>query len=151
MPEFEQVAWLPLSAGLAVIGMVVSWLVWRRRGAAAGLRGIAWSLIPVAAYLTGLIEVIWRVVTATVGWALRLVFSPVVWSGVAVAGLCAVLFLVSGVLRRRTSPEGRPTPDREPGEAPKEPKEVTQGSRSGAEPSDDFADVEEILRRRGIT
>lgn len=148
MPEFEQVAWLPLSAGLAVIGIVVSWLVWRRRGAAAGLRGIAWSLIPIAAYLTGLIEVIWRVVTATVGWAARLVFSPVVWVGVVVAGLCAVLFLVSGILRRRTSPEGRATPDREPGEAP---KQVTQGSRPDAESSDDFADVEEILRRRGIT
>ncbi|MQA84995.1 MAG: cellulose synthase [Streptosporangiales bacterium] len=148
MSGFEQVAWLPLCGGLAVVGVLLSWLVWRRRGAAAGLRGVAWSLIPIAAYLTGLIELIWQVVAAGVGWALRLVFSPVVWSGVAVAGLCAVLFLVSGVLRRRTSPEDRAVPSRESGEAP---KQVTQGSRAGGEPSDDFAEIEEILRRRGIS
>ena len=53
MEGFEGVAWLPLCAGLTVVGCILSWVAWRRRGAGAGLRGIAWSLLPVAAYLTG--------------------------------------------------------------------------------------------------
>lgn len=144
MSGFEQVAWLPLCAGLTVAGILLSWLVWRRRGAGSGLRGVAWSLIPIAAYLTGLIELIWQVVAASVGWAVRLVFSPIVWTGIAVAGLSAVLFLVSGVLRqrRRAAPE-----------AGEEPKQVAQQESRPAAGSgdDDLAEIEEILRRRGIS
>lgn len=35
MPDYSQITWLPLCAGLTVLGLAGSWLAWRRRGAAA--------------------------------------------------------------------------------------------------------------------
>jgi hypothetical protein len=49
MSTYNQIAWLPLAGGLTVLGLIGSWLAWRRRGVAAGLRGVAWSLLPLAA------------------------------------------------------------------------------------------------------
>ena len=82
--------------------------VTRRRGAAAGLRGAAWSLLPLAAFLTGALPTVWQIGTAIAGFFTGLVFNPIVWAGVAVTGLSVVLFLVSGCCaaavqsRRRT-------------------------------------------------
>src|ERR1022692_4869463 len=101
MSTYSQIAWLPLCGGLTVIGLAASWFAWRRRGAAAGLRGVAWSLLPVAAYLTGAIEMLWKMGTAVSSFAASFIFSPKVWSGVIVAGASALLFVVSGALRRR--------------------------------------------------
>ncbi|MGH8930083.1 MAG: hypothetical protein ACRDZO_05450 [Egibacteraceae bacterium] len=36
MPDYNQIAWLPPSAGLTGLGLVASWLVWRHRGTVAG-------------------------------------------------------------------------------------------------------------------
>ena len=147
MNGFEDIAWLPLCAGLTALGLLATWFVGRKRGAASVMRGVAWSLIPVAAYLTGLLELAWRVVGATAQWATRLIFSPIVWIGVVVAGLSVVLFLASGVLRRRGLPEGG-----QAGEARRDASKELKTKRSGTTAaSDDFSDVEEILRRRGIS
>jgi hypothetical protein len=73
----------------------------RRRGLGAGLRGAAWSLLPIAAYLTGSVEMFWKMGVAIGDFAKGFAFSPRVWSGIALAGLAVVLFVVSGPLRRR--------------------------------------------------
>ena len=73
----------------------------RRRGPGSGLRWAAWSLLPIAAYLTGSIEMFWKMGVAIGDFAKGFVFSPKVWSGIALAGLAVVLFVVSGPLRRR--------------------------------------------------
>jgi hypothetical protein len=39
---------------------VLSYLAMWRRGFGSGLRGAAWSLLPIAAYLTGSIEMCWK-------------------------------------------------------------------------------------------
>ncbi|MFC7388464.1 cellulose synthase, partial [Sphaerisporangium rhizosphaerae] len=107
--SYDQIAWLPLCAGVSAAGLVLSFLALRRRGAAAGLRGAAWSLIPIAAYLTGALPALWQAGTAVAGFLTGLVLSPMVWAGVIVAGLSALLFLVSGVMRgrrRAADPEG---------------------------------------------
>ncbi|RJL36021.1 cellulose synthase [Bailinhaonella thermotolerans] len=166
MPGYNEIAWLPLTLGLTVAGLLLSWIAWRRRGAAAGMRGAAWSLLPLAAYLTGIIATLWTVGTALVGFVTRFVFSPMAWAGVIVTGLAAVLFVVSGVMRRRgagrkgartrepaeAEAAGRPAAPGSPAQAPaQEPKQV-RGKK--AEPrgpvDDDMAEIEEILRRRGI-
>ena len=54
-----------------------------------------------AAYLTGSIEMFWKMGVAIGDFAKGFVFSPRVWSGIALAGLAVVLFVVSGPLRRR--------------------------------------------------
>lgn len=164
MPNFEQVAWFPLCAGLTVAGLIATWVLWRRRGAASGLRMAAWSLLPLAAYLTGVVSVLWTMGTAVAGWALRLVISPMVWAGIALVGVSVVAFVVSGVLRRHaatpsaagqtelsssaagTSSEGLSSTSKRTDS----PAVTSSGKGNGAD-DEDFSDVEEILRRRGIS
>ena len=101
MSTYDKIAWLPLCGGLTGLGLVLSYLAMRRRGLGVGLRWAAWSLLPIAAYLTGSIEMFWKMGVAIGDFAKGFAFSPRVWSGIALAGLAVVLFVVSGPLRRR--------------------------------------------------
>ena len=163
MTVFDQVAWLPLCAGLTVLGLIISWLVGRRRGWGAGLRGVAWSLLPVAAYLIGIIELLWQISSSVARWAAGFVISLTAWAGIAVIGLSIVLFIVSGVIRRRAP--ARSTKKAAKSADASGPVSVTSGSRgqtsssapasssagsSASSGDDEFAEIEEILRRRGI-
>jgi hypothetical protein len=179
MSTYNSIAWLPLCAGLTGLGLVASWFAWRRRGLGSGLRGAAWSLLPLAAYLTGSIEMFWKIGTAIGNFAAHLVLSPKVWSGVGVAALAGVLFFVSAPLKRRRKRARKAAATGEPGVAtesgpprPAVPEQANgNGSANGTrrqelEPSrsrpakaaktkgepadDDMREVEEILRRRGI-
>jgi hypothetical protein len=107
MSTYDKIAWLPLCGGLTGLGLVLSYLAMRRRGIGSGLRGAAWSLLPIAAYLTGSIEMFWKMGVAIGDFAKGFVFSPRVWSGIALAGLAVVLLVVSGPLRRRRAETGR--------------------------------------------
>jgi hypothetical protein len=109
MSTYDKIAWLPLCGGLTGLGLVLSYLAMRRRGIGSGLRGAAWSLLPLAAYLTGAIEMFWKMGIAIGDFATGFVFSPRVWSGIAVAGVAAFLFVVSGPLRRRRVRRGKDT------------------------------------------
>jgi heme exporter protein D len=147
MGTIDNATWQALGLTLSVLGLGVSALVWRRRGMTAGLRAVAWSLLPLAAGLTGTLRLLWEIGDSIVTWALRLAFSPVVWLGIVLAGVSVLLFVVSGVLRRRTpGPEDRATQGRavesrrsSPAAAPK---------RAG---DDDMAEIEDILKRHGIS
>ena len=101
MSTYDKIAWLPLCGGLTGLGLVLSYLVMRRRGLGSGLRVAAWSLLPIAAYLTGSIEMFWKMGVAVGDFAKGFIFSPRVWSGIVLAGLAVVLFVVSGPIRRR--------------------------------------------------
>ena len=151
-----------ISIGITLLGLLGSWRVYRRRGAASGMRGAAWSLAPTAAYLTGLTS-----------WAADLVFSPVKWAGMAILGLAAVLYVVSGVmLRRDTGPAadaGRPASGRSaasgpegsarggaepaagPEKAPRKASRKAIEKRQAPQVDPDLAEIEDILRRRGIS
>ncbi|WP_344945115.1 hypothetical protein, partial [Actinomadura miaoliensis] len=86
-----------ISLGVTALGLLISWGLYRRRGAASGLRGAAWSLVPLAAAMTGV-----------TGFLADLAFSPAKWAGVAVAGLAVLLYLTSGaMLSRRGGAGGR--------------------------------------------
>ena len=170
MSTYDKIAWLPLCGGLTGLGLVLSYIAMRRRGLGAGLRGAAWSLLPLAAYLTGAIEMFWKMGAAIGDFAKGFVFSAQVWAGIAVTGLAVVLFVVSGPLRRRstqgqgkqgqgkqgvgtkasgrelaprTAPAAGPAPAKAPVKAPR--------GKSAADDDDDLGDVEDILRRHGIT
>jgi hypothetical protein len=105
---YSSFAWLPLTAGLTVLGIVLSYLAYKRGGWRAGLRGVSWSLLPIAAYLTGAIEMLWKVAAAIGDFGSSFVFSPVKWIGVGVTGLAFALFLASGGrIRRRAARDAR--------------------------------------------
>ena len=70
MGEYDATTWQAIGITLTVVGLVLSFLAWRSRGAAAGLRGVAWSLLPLAAAMTGLLRVVFEV-TESVYQALR--------------------------------------------------------------------------------
>lgn len=134
-----------VSLGVTLLGLAGSWRAYRRRGAASAIRGTAWSLVPMAAYLTGL-----------TAWATDLVFSPVKWAGIVLLGLAGALYLVSGVMLRRGAGSGdggkkagrtRPAATRGGGR----PAEQAIEPRRSADVDPDLADIENILRRRGIS
>ncbi|MDR0343135.1 MAG: cellulose synthase [Nocardiopsaceae bacterium] len=152
MSVYNQIAWLPLCGGLTGLGLVLSFLAWRRRGAAAGLRGAAWSLLPLAAYLIGVVQLLWRIGVAIASFAGSFVINPRVWAGVIVVAVSVVLFVVSGRLRGRrkkvTKPDGKPaaagTGQRAAVTQPAKGKAVAPAG------DDDLGDVADILRKHGI-
>ena len=157
---YSQIEWLPITAGLAILGLIVSFFLWRRRGAAAGLRGVAWSLLPVAAYLIGAIELLWRFGSAIASFASSFVFSPRVWAGIIVAIVSVLLFMVSGRLRsrarRRSGGQAAPKAagagtGAAAAAAAKPGKAISTGKRQPAVVDDDvLGDAAEVLRRHGI-
>src|SRR6202047_3247624 len=106
MSTYDQIVSLPRCAGLTGLVLVLSHFVMRRRGLGSGLRGAACSLLPLAAYLTGSVKMFWKIGVAIADFAKGFVFSTEVWSGIAVAGLAVLLFVVSGPLRRRRGKRG---------------------------------------------
>jgi hypothetical protein len=156
---YSQIEWLPITAGLAILGLIVSFFLWRRRGAAAGLRGVAWSLLPVAAYLIGAIELLWRFGSAIASFASSFVFSPRVWAGIIVLIVSVLLFAVSGRLRARArrrsggqaAPKAAGAGTGATAAAGKPGKAVTAPKRQPAVVDDDvLGDAAEVLRRHGI-
>jgi len=168
MSTYDKIAWLPLCAGLTGLGLVLSFIVMRRRGLGSGLRWAAWSLLPLAAYLTGAIEMFWKMGIAIADFAKGFVFSAQVWAGIALAGLAVVLFVASGSLRKRqvkpgqgkqavsrtTAASGREVAARSAPVATtgtaKVPVKAPKGKSAPAD-DDDLGDIEDILRRHGIT
>jgi hypothetical protein len=149
---YSQFAWLPLCGGLTLLGLIASWVVWRRRGAAAGLRWAAWSLLPIAAYLTHAVKMLWQIGSAIGSFATSFIFSPQVWAGVAVTGLAVVLFVVSGTLRGRARKPGGARADG-PGSPPAAApagKALKPAKSKAPAADDDLGDVADILRRHGI-
>jgi hypothetical protein len=137
-----------ISLGVTVIGLVGSWGAYRRRGAASGMRGAAWSLVPMGAYLTGTTE-----------FLAELALSPSKWAGVIVVGLAVVLYMVSGVMLRRGAGQGesgaakaQESPKAAKGPARRPAKgAVEQGKPAASGLGDDLGDIQDILKRRGIS
>jgi len=178
MSTYDKIAWLPLCGGLTGVGLVLSYLAMRRRGVGSGLRGAAWSLLPLAAYLTGAIEMFWKMGVAIGDFATGFVFSPRVWSGIVVAGVSALLFVASGPLRRRRVKRGKEkqaaepaagragtlsgastgnqlttrtqNPDPRTAAVPAKAPVKARKGKGADDDDDDLGDVADILRRHGI-
>ena len=168
MPDFNDLTLLPFCVGLTLLGLIASWAAWRRRGLAAGTRGVAWSLLPISLYLTGLLKLIWDVLKSVTTWFAHLIFSPTVWAGVALFGVSVVLYVVSGVARSRrggatvSKSDAKPGADKpasqaiaeltSTGPAPASAKPAKQGkaSKAAKKESSEFDEIEDILKRHGI-
>ena len=147
----DDTTWAALALVLTILGAAFTWVAWRRRGLAAGIRGLAWTLIPVAAWLTGTLKLAGNILEDVINWGARLVFSPVVWLGIIVAGVAALLWVTSGVMRARgigVRGKGR--------EVPAGRTKAVPAAKSGKQPArkdddlDDMDDIEAILKRHGI-
>ncbi|HEV2797501.1 MAG TPA: hypothetical protein VGV65_07750 [Nocardioides sp.] len=151
----EGTTWAALTAALTVAGAIWTWIAFRRRGAANGLRALGFTLLPAAAWLTGTLEMVVEIAGSVTDWATSLVFNVLTWSGVGLAGLAVVLFVVSGFIRDRqlaraqaaggtgAAPDARPASRRELPPA-------SARTKGGSPIDDDMADIEALLKKRGI-
>lgn len=153
--SLDSTTWAALAFVLAALGAGWTYLSFQRRGITAGVRGIAWTLLPIAAWLTGTLELAGNIVADVGHWASGLIFSPVVWAGIILAGISVVLFGATSVVKRRTIGRGlgASSPGLEEGSAPTNPPRVESRrtpahDASGAGLDDD---VSEILRKHGIS
>ena len=151
MGSFDSVTWQALTVILTLLGLAGTVAFWRLRGPVAGLRMLAVSLLPAAAYLTGTLRLLWEIGAAVVRWAARLTFSPLMWLGLGVAATALVLFVVAGVLARRGVGAREHRQDRRR-ELPEEPsRRPARTTTQAPAEDDDMADIEAILKRHGIS
>ncbi|MFI9394489.1 hypothetical protein ACIG53_26835 [Streptomyces bauhiniae] len=137
------------AAGLGIAAVTA----YRKRFLTA-LRTAAYSLIPVGLVMTG-----------AVGWLASTAFSPLAWAGFGVLGASWALFaLVRAVEHRRGTRTARAAAGAGPAapvspsaSAPAPVRSADRGSRPAAAPStpaksssDDFSDIEAILKKHGI-
>ena len=144
-----------LALVLTIIGAALTWVAWRQRGLAAGVRGLAWTLVPVAAWLTGTLKLAVSIVEDVGNWATKLVFSPVVWAGIIVAGAAAGLFVVSGLMRSRGigvrgKAAERATRKAERVQAKGAAPVTARKPKQNDDDLDDMDDIEAILKKHGI-
>ncbi len=141
VPGQTSLWWLPWVVGLSAFAVWMALSAWRRGEHARAARRFGWAIAPWAAWLLGLFTLGWRVGDAFGDWGQRFVFNPAAWLGF-IAGGVAVVLLWAGY-RFGGDAEGDET------ESPrKRRRAVESGSGSG---SDEFADIEAILKKRGIT
>ncbi|MFG3226275.1 hypothetical protein ACGF07_16015 [Kitasatospora sp. NPDC048194] len=149
------ISFLLTAAGVAVAGLRA-----RRRRFRSATRWFAVALLPAGLYLTGLFPLAATIGREFADWAAKLVFDPRVWTGIALLGASAVLLVATRWVGRRGAVEGAaerpaaagPAPERPavapPPRTPGKPGKPAAGKRDDG--LGDFADIEEILRKRGI-
>lgn len=153
-----------LGAALTAVGIVISYFVWRKKGAAYGLRGVAWSLLPLIAGLLLLMDVVLQFVLGVLGILLTMAFKLQSWVGLALAVVMVVLYVVSGFMKSKgigVKPGARPQDKAQArvegegasaaGAAPGAAGQVKAPKQDRAPAADDdFGDIEALLRKRGI-
>jgi hypothetical protein len=160
----DDTTWAALALILTILGAAYTWVAWRRSGPAAGIRGLAWTLLPVAAWLTGSLKLVTGILEDIVNWAAKLVFSPVVWLGIVVAGVAVALWVLSGFMRARGIGVRDPDPsvrsargkavgagkaaEKAPGAQPARKK--PGAAKRGNDDIEDLDEIEAILKRHGI-
>lgn len=155
------------AAGLA-IALLTAWKKtrtgrhFRRATAIAG-----WALVPIGLHLTGLVGVFGTIGVEFGKWAAKLVFSMQVWTGFAVLAVGVLLMVIArltggrgrkakrskGVDAGTAAGPAAPEASKPAGALPAEKRAAQPASSSkssGDGEGEDFSEIEEILKRRGI-
>jgi len=135
--SLDNVTWQALTVIVTLMGLVASGLLWRTRGAAFGLRMLAIALLPLAAYLTGTLRLLWEIGDAVVSWAAAIERQI---HALAPREFLQCFDRIAGArVERGLGAKGSPG----------------SSSRAAAKPQPESAsesdDIEEILRRHGIS
>jgi hypothetical protein len=151
----DEATWAALAATLTLLGLVWTWVSFRRRGAVGAMRALGFTLLPAAAFLTGTLEMFTEIAGSVTDWASGLVLNPFTWAGIGLAGTGVVLIVVAGVLRDRqlaratgtgaAGEVGSPSGRRDLPEATS-----TRAPRQQPVVDDEMAEIEALLKKRGI-
>ena len=155
----ESAVLLPLAAGLTLLGLLIAILAGRRGRKGRMVQGIGLALLPLALYLSGLLGLVWDAVVAVGRWASSTVLSPTIWAGFALLAVCVVLWVVGGVVARRTpkrtrAERGATAPAAGAGTTKavsgRKPAGPAAQQRQAPAQDDDMAEIEALLKSRGI-
>ncbi|SDT13515.1 hypothetical protein [Microlunatus soli] len=156
MPQADAVL-LPICVAIALIGVILAGLAWRRGRKGRVLQAAALVIIPFGLYLTGFLRVLWDAVVDIVRWAFRLVISPSLWIGVSLIGLCVVLFVIGLLVNRfgaDPKPKEKPVKGGAAGAKPAvgAPKAAGAAKSGKQQPESDpeMDEIEALLKSRGI-
>lgn len=144
---------LPICVAIALLGVILAGLAWRRGSKGRVLQWAAVAIVPFGLYLTGFLSLLWKAAVALVQWAVRLVFSPTLWIGVSIVGFCVLLFVIGGILAR-LSGDAKPREKRKKVSGGSDKPQVGRGSgpkKTGQAESDpELDEIEALLKSRGI-
>ena len=143
----DDATWAALTVALTVLFGIGTWLAYRRRGLASGLKGAGITLIPGAAYFTDTLKMFTRIVSAVSDWGTGLVFRPTVWLGVILVVAAALLYVTGRTIASRSASRA-PRPKRSEKGRSLESGNQPEGRAPAASDEDE---IEALLRNRGIT
>lgn len=140
-------------SAVAAAGLGIAAVTAYRKRFLAATRIAAYSLVPLGLVMTGVVE-----------WLADTAFSPTAWAGFGVLGVAWVLFASSRAVERRRGgtrkerKEAKAAAQREAVAPASSAPSLGAGSRQSARPataprseaSDDFSDIEAILKKHGI-
>lgn len=158
--------------GLIVVVVAVTAGRWARsRSVRAVLHGLGLALVIAALWIVGFLDLVLSWVRATIDWVRRTPLDRTRLIGVVVGALGVLLIIIGSAVspvsraearqrrqqRRDRAAAAAPAPAAKavtPRPASTAPKQVDKGASAapagGAQASDEDAEIEEILRRRGI-
>ncbi|MET4924152.1 hypothetical protein P3L51_17585 [Streptomyces sp. PSRA5] len=148
-----------ICSAVSAAGLGIAAITAYRKRFLAATRIAAYSLVPVALVMTGVIQ-----------WLADKAFSPTAWLGVGLLGVSWLLFMTTRMVERRagvgTRKERRAAakaaqrdaiapaasaPSFGASAAPvAQPKAAKAKKSGGTDSSDDFSDVEAILKKHGL-
>lgn len=163
---------LVVAAVLTVVCVIITALIWKRAQVKTVFWWIGLSMVPMAVYLLGLApSVVGAYDTLRLWWG-TLTLTPVVWVGVVLAGLAAFLMFGSRLIPSESRKDRRaaakasakgaqqaPAASPRPGISPRPaqtpgataPQQPSPGARkAGAGGDEEFDEIAELLRKRGI-
>ena len=150
MPAVDAVL-LPLCVGLTLLGVIATGVAWRRGNKGRVIQGIGLALAPIALYFSGLLRLLWNAIVAFGTWASKIILSPAVWFGLSMLGLCIVLWVVGGVVARRDpTRQSKAAEAQSTAKALPAKKAAGKASRSQPPVDEEMAEIEALLKSRGI-
>lgn len=168
---------LAIAAGLTVVCVVITALIWKRAQVKTVFWWIGLTLVPASVYLLGLGPAAEGAARTLRQWWSTLNYTPAVWAGVALAAVAVFLMLGSRVLPSESSRDRRaarkaaaksgpapqspaaattPSPARPVTAGPQAAAGATKapGKASGQAPAAggdaEMDEIAELLRKRGI-
>jgi hypothetical protein len=109
------------------------------------------ALAPIALYFSGLLRLLWNAIVAVGTWASKIIFSPAVWFGLSLLGLCIVLWVVGGFIGRRSSAaKSKEVSAQSTAGALPTKKGATKSGRAQPPIDEEMAEIEALLKSRGI-